>query len=169
MDADTLFLCDISDDLIAIYGVAAFRDVRSDRIQSVDNYRIVAVGASCGVSPCGARRLNVRSSERIRSGRCGLVRIGIKRVDLGYIVIQYLLGALGRLCPGALCVTRLVSFSELDRKLLRAVCDVAVGRYTIAQRPSLFFADIPDVVVTEPRENLCDADASVSHGGEHVV
>ena len=169
MDADTLFLSDISDDLITIYRVAAFRYVRSDRIQAVYHYRIVAVGTPCGISSRGACRLCVSRRKRIRSGRRGLVRICIKSVDLGYIVIQNLLGALRRLGPGALGVTGLVSFAELDRKLLRAVCDVAVSSYTISQCPSLFFADIPDVVVTKSGENLCNADASVSHCGEHVV
>ena len=77
------------------------------------------------------------------------MRIDIKSVDLGDIVIEDLLGGLSRLAFRALDITGLVSLAEFYRKLIRAVCDVTVSGNAVAQSTALFFGNIPDIVVTE--------------------
>ena len=155
MDAYALLLRYVADNLVTIDRVAALGDVCCDRFEAVNDNGVVALGASCSVTACASGRLcGSCGSESLialgRAGSTGLVRISsVKSVDLCDIIIDYLLGSLRSLCFRALGITGLVSLAKLDRKFVRAVCDVAVCGYTVAKRAALLFGDVSDVVVTE--------------------
>ena len=161
MDADALFLGDVADDLVAEDRMAALGDVRCDRVESVYHDGIVAVSSSGSVGPCISGRLCSAGSCGLEVD-AGLVRIDAQSIDLCDIVIDDLLGGLGSLCFRALGITGLVSFAEFDRKLVRAVCDVAVSGYAVAQGAALLFRDISDIVVTQARKDLAYADGAVA-------
>ena len=81
MNAYTLFLCDITDYLVTEDGMAALGDVRCNRIKTVYDYGIVALGASCGICTCASGRLCICCSRSgIRTLRTGLVRVGTEGV-----------------------------------------------------------------------------------------
>ena len=124
--------------------------MRGEVLEIVYYNRIIAVSAFCGISSGTVRRLGVSSRrDRIRTLNACLVRICVERIDLCDIVIDNLLGSLGSLSLRALRITCLVSLAEFDRELVRAVCDVTVSSYTVAQCLTLFFTDVSDIVVTQ--------------------
>ena len=148
MDADALFLSDVSDDLVAENRMAALGNVRSNRVEAVNDDSVIAVRSSRGIGPGASCRLCVAGSSILKVNTC-LVRIDAQGVYLSDIVIKHLLGSLGSLCFRALGITCLVSLAEFDRELVRAVSNVAVSSYTVAQSTALLFRNIADIVVTE--------------------
>ena len=117
VDAYAVLLRDITDDVVAEYGVAAVGQMRGHALEAVYDDFACRMRALACEDLCIARLLFLDVTGPCLD--CDLVRVCIHRVDDVDVVGLYLLGRIPSLCRLVLAFrVGLVELAQLDRKIL---------------------------------------------------